>query len=620
MILSMIGLIAAIISLLIPPLVLYLIRKLDLYGTGKFRYNIASVLWGMIAALIAALLHGRLIHAGMTETQIIHQVAPISEEILKALVLFYLVRRTDFNYVVDGAIYGFGAGIGFAMIETLSYVMNSTGSAIGLAVDRVFSANLIHATTSGLVGSALAAAHFERGPRRIVFSILGLGIAMGLHTIFNFMVTGDVSLLFAVLAGFIGIGCIMIIIELSLNIQRRWIAETLGMIDRVTPGEAAVVQHIQNMDEVLGLIEQRFGLDKASKTEALIYLQAEIGIKRKIAKETADQRRRAAIEMEIHRLTSKMNVLRKEIGPYCMVFVRSVYLARGSKLWNLLNARVSVAGNGQAGAGLWSTLNRRIKRSKMQGQQFADDNLIGKLKETLLFRDLPEDALEAIAQKVTLRKLSKGDVLMRKGEKGDSVFMLYRGSVNILTKDSIGRELIINNCGPGETIGEMALLDQAPRSASAIALEDSEALELKQDDFHALLNQRPDLALGMIQGLSSRLRFSTTYIEKAVEWTQKTADGDYSFMDDTSPIPKRSGTDEDKAITLLSEFFQMAKRVKAREDRLKEQVGKLTFEIDQVRRKRDFKDITSTEFFAKIKEQAKELRAQRAQRLQDDEK
>ncbi|MEW6403070.1 MAG: cyclic nucleotide-binding domain-containing protein [Chloroflexota bacterium] len=245
------------------------------------------------------------------------------------------------------------------------------------------------------------------------------------------------------------------------------------------------------------------------------------------------------------------------------------------------------------------------------------DNVVQKLKETFLFRGLPEESLAAIAQKVIVRKLSKDDVLMRKGAKGDSVFMLHHGSVKIVTEDATGRELIINKCGPGETIGEMALLDQAPRSAGAIALEDAEALELKQGDFHALLNQQPDLAFAMIQGLSARLRFSTTYIEKAVEWSQRIADGDYSFIEHTPTILKKSGTDEDKAITLLSAFFVMVKRIKEREDEWKQQVEKLTFEIDQAKRKRDFDAFTSTDLYARIKEQAKQLRAQRLQDDQD---
>jgi hypothetical protein len=74
-----------------------------------------------------------------------------------------------------------------------------------------------------------------------------------------------------------------------------------------------------------------------------------------------------------------------------------------------------------------------------------------------------------------------------------------------------------------------------------------------------------------------------------------------------------AGSDNDKAAELLSAFFAMVRKVKAREDVLKQQLEKLTFEIDQARRKQEFEEITGTEFYAKLKEQAKTLRQKRAQ-------
>jgi hypothetical protein len=118
---------------------------------------------------------------------------------------------------------------------------------------------------------------------------------------------------------------------------------------------------------VLAPIARQFGPDKAARTESLIYLQAEIGIKRRIARETTDTDKRAAIETHIQGLTSQMDAIRRAIGPYCMIFVRSVYLSPRGKLWDLINARVGAAGKGRAGGGLWSSLDRRIKRSKTPG-------------------------------------------------------------------------------------------------------------------------------------------------------------------------------------------------------------------------------------------------------------
>jgi len=235
------------------------------------------------------------------------------------------------------------------------------------------------------------------------------------------------------------------------------------------------------------------------------------------------------------------------------------------------------------------------------------------LKKSSLLSGLSDDALSALAQKASTRKLVKDDVLMRKGETGDSLFLIHEGWVKIVTEDAKGGELIINRCGPGETIGEMALLDRGPRSATVIALGDAEVVELKQDAFHDIMEKRPDVSLSIIRSYSNRLRFSTTYIEKAIDWSQKIAAGDYSFVENTQSGLKNTGSDDDKAAQLLSAFFQMVTKVKEREEGLKLQLEKLSFEIDQARRKKEFEEITGTEFYAQLKEQAKALRAKRMQ-------
>jgi len=242
-----------------------------------------------------------------------------------------------------------------------------------------------------------------------------------------------------------------------------------------------------------------------------------------------------------------------------------------------------------------------------------NDDIIQRLRDAIIFQGLSDDVLTTLAQKVSTRNLAKDDVLMRKGEAGDSLFLIHAGWVKIVTTDSKGDELILNKCGPGESIGEMALLDRGPRSATVIALEDGEVIELKRDVFQEILDQRTDVSLAIIRSYSERLRFATNYIEKAIDWSQKIAVGDYSFIDQTQPFLNKTGSNDDKAVQLLSAFFVMVRKVKEREDGLKQQLEKLTFEIDQVRRKQEFEEITGTEFYTKLKEQAKTLRQKRSQ-------
>ncbi|NJN78987.1 MAG: hypothetical protein HC797_00060 [Anaerolineales bacterium] len=70
-------------------------------------------------------------------------------------------------------------------------------------------------------------------------------------------------------------------------------------------------------------------------------------------------------------------------------------------------------------------------------------------------------------------------------------------------------------------------------------------------------------------------------------------------------------SDDDKAAQLLSTFYSMVRKVKAREEGLKQQLEILTFQIDQERRKKEFEEITGTEFYSRLKEQAQTLRKKR---------
>lgn len=239
-------------------------------------------------------------------------------------------------------------------------------------------------------------------------------------------------------------------------------------------------------------------------------------------------------------------------------------------------------------------------------------DILKKIRETSFFKELSDDASSAVAARALARRFRPGDAVMRKGDPADSFFVVLDGHLKIVTTDAKGDEIIINKVGPGESVGEIALMDELPRSAGVVALDDVDALELTKEAFFDLLDDRLDVSLGILRGLSHRLRFSTKYIETAIDWSQKTAEGDYSFLEQTQPLSAAAASDDAKAAQLLSAFFSMARKVKEREDGLKQELERLTFEIDQERRKKEFDQITGTEFYAKLKEQAQELRRKRA--------
>jgi len=103
--------------------------KLDLYGTGSFRIVLFVCLGnGGLRAGLSHQHHAR--GAGLiTPDTLRRYFAPVSEK-SSALILIYLVRR-PFTYFVDGAIYGFAIGVGFAIIENYSYIFGNTTSMLG---------------------------------------------------------------------------------------------------------------------------------------------------------------------------------------------------------------------------------------------------------------------------------------------------------------------------------------------------------------------------------------------------------------------------------------------------------------------------------------------------------
>ncbi|MDK1028508.1 MAG: cyclic nucleotide-binding domain-containing protein [Anaerolineae bacterium] len=242
-----------------------------------------------------------------------------------------------------------------------------------------------------------------------------------------------------------------------------------------------------------------------------------------------------------------------------------------------------------------------------------DQETISQLKNIDWFDELSDDMLAGLAQKILKRTLKKDEVLFQKGDEGNSLFIINSGWVKVIARDTQGSDIVLNQVGAGEIIGEMALLDNEPRSAGVVALEKTEVLELKRVDFMEILKQQPDLALSVIRNFSSRMRYNTSYIEKITEMSKRVAKGDYSFIGETQASQKgiKQVSDQDKIGQLLAEFFAMVQGVKSREDDLKNQVEKLTLQIDESQLKEELDEITGTDFYVKLKDQAKKLREQR---------
>ena len=119
---------------------------------------------------------------------------------------------------------------------------------------------------------------------------------------------------------------------------------------------------------------------------------------------------------------------------------------------------------------------------------------------------LSEEDLRWLAERLHRRKYQRGDIIFQKDEPGQSLFIIESGSVRIYMPGTQGADLTLAVMGPGDFFGDLSLLDDRPRSASAVAGTDAVLLSLERSDFSSLLRARPDAALAVLATIARRLR------------------------------------------------------------------------------------------------------------------
>ncbi len=128
------------------------------------------------------------------------------------------------------------------------------------------------------------------------------------------------------------------------------------------------------------------------------------------------------------------------------------------------------------------------------------------LKRVPLFSDLAEADLARFAEVTREREYPKNSVILFEDDPGDALYIVSSGQVKVVLIGEDGREVILSVLADGDFFGEMALIDDEPRSAHVIAMRDSQLLVLRRDDFQAQLEAHPKIALKLLRVLVQRLR------------------------------------------------------------------------------------------------------------------
>lgn len=133
-------------------------------------------------------------------------------------------------------------------------------------------------------------------------------------------------------------------------------------------------------------------------------------------------------------------------------------------------------------------------------------NKLAFLKGLPLFSSLKEKELMEISRFTYEKKVKKGSVIFYQGEQGSTLYLIAKGRVKVVLTGESGKELVLAILKKGDFLGEMSIIEDEVRSATAIAVEPTTFLTIEKENFINFLMNNPKTMLGVLRELSKRLR------------------------------------------------------------------------------------------------------------------
>ena len=143
------------------------------------------------------------------------------------------------------------------------------------------------------------------------------------------------------------------------------------------------------------------------------------------------------------------------------------------------------------------------------------------LKKSPVFSAVTTENLYVVAQELVETHYMPGERVFDINEQGDHMYIIQSGKIGISIDASPEVKKYVAILGQGECVGEMGMLDDLPRSATAHVIEESVLLTLEKSRLKALITHYPDLALGILRGLSLRLRVANEKSDLAAKDSKK---------------------------------------------------------------------------------------------------
>jgi len=149
---------------------------------------------------------------------------------------------------------------------------------------------------------------------------------------------------------------------------------------------------------------------------------------------------------------------------------------------------------------------KRFAKSMLENREGGAEAVGGSLRSTPLFSSVSVDDLSGLSRQFTRRRYRKGEIIFHKDDFGSTFHIINIGGVKLSIPSEEGGDVFLTDLGPGDFFGELALLDERPRSATATAKDSTETLALEREDFLDFVKLYPDVAVSILAVLAQRIR------------------------------------------------------------------------------------------------------------------
>ncbi len=146
------------------------------------------------------------------------------------------------------------------------------------------------------------------------------------------------------------------------------------------------------------------------------------------------------------------------------------------------------------------------------------------LRQVALFRSLSDKALLDLSAITIEQTIPPKNMVFKEGDKGDALYIVKNGKVNILKRNSSGTDSVLVSLGKGAVIGDMAIIDEQPRSASVATVQETTFLILTKDDFRNLLADVPEISFQILKLTTERLRATNIHLKELEASTNQMED------------------------------------------------------------------------------------------------